>query len=99
MKLPRRRLLHLAAGAAGLPAGSRFTWAQAYSARRIVAPFVAGGTGDILARLIGQWLLERFGQPFVIERRPGAGTNVGTEVVVRAPADDRNGRCHVLERP
>jgi tripartite-type tricarboxylate transporter receptor subunit TctC len=89
MQRSRRRFLRLAAGAAPLAAGSRFTWAQAYPARpvRIVAPFAAGGTGDILARLIGQWLSERLGQPFVIENRPGAGTNVGTEVVVRAPAD------------
>jgi tripartite-type tricarboxylate transporter receptor subunit TctC len=89
MQRSRRRFLRLAAGAAPLAAGSRFAWAQAYPARpvRIVAPFAAGGTGDILARLIGRWLSERLGQPFVIENRPGAGTNVGTEVVVRAPAD------------
>jgi tripartite-type tricarboxylate transporter receptor subunit TctC len=89
MQRSRRRFLRLAAGAAPLAVGSRFTWAQAYPARpvRIVAPFAAGGTGDILARLIGQWLSERLGQPFVIENRPGAGTNVGTEVVVRAAAD------------
>jgi tripartite-type tricarboxylate transporter receptor subunit TctC len=90
MKLPhRRQFLHLAAGATALPALSQIARAQAYPSRpvRIVGPFAAGGTGDILARLIGQWLSERLGQPFVIENRPGAGTNVGTEVVVRAPAD------------
>jgi tripartite-type tricarboxylate transporter receptor subunit TctC len=89
MKLPRRKFLHLAAGAAALPAVSRVATAQAYPSRpvRIIVGFAAGGTTDILARLIGQWLSERLGQPFVIENRPGAGTNIGTETVVRAPPD------------
>ena len=89
MKLPRRQFLHLAAGAAALPAVSRIAWAQAYPTRpvRIVVGFAAGGATDILARLIGQWLSERLGQPFVIENRPGAGSNIGTEAVVRAPPD------------
>jgi len=90
MKLPhRRQFLHLAAGAAALPAAPRIAMAQAYPSRpvRIVVPFPAGGTSDILARLLGQWISERLGQPFVIENRPGAASNVGTEVVVRAPAD------------
>jgi tripartite-type tricarboxylate transporter receptor subunit TctC len=89
MKLPRRAFLHLAAGAAALPAVSRFAWAQAYPSRpvRIVVGFAPGGANDILARLIGQWLSERLGQPFVIENRPGGGSNIATEAVVRAPAD------------
>src|SRR3954463_13882038 len=89
MKLPRRRFLHLAAGAAALPAVSRFAWAQAYPSRpvRVIVPFAAGGGVDIIARLLGQWLSGRLGQPFVIENRPGAGGNIGTEVVVRAPPD------------
>jgi tripartite-type tricarboxylate transporter receptor subunit TctC len=90
MKLPRRRqFLHLVAGAATLPTISRIAWAQAYPARpvRIIVPTAPAGAGDILARLMGQWLSERLGQPFVIDNRPGAGSNVGTEAVVRAPAD------------
>ena len=89
MKLPRRNFLHLAAGAAALPAVSQFARAQAYPSRpvRVIVPFAPGGAFDILARLIGQWLSERLGQPFVIENRPGGGTNIGTEAVVRAPAD------------
>src|SRR2546423_3047396 len=89
MKLPRRQFLHLAAGAAALPAVSRFAWAQTYPTRpvRIIVGTAAGGTNDIFARLMGQWLSERLGQPFVIENRPGAGTNIATEVVVRAPPD------------
>jgi tripartite-type tricarboxylate transporter receptor subunit TctC len=89
MKLPRRQFLHLAAGVAALPALSRFAWAQAYPARpvRMVVPFAAGGSTDITARLIGQWLSERLGQQFVIENRPGAGSNIGTELVVNAPPD------------
>jgi tripartite-type tricarboxylate transporter receptor subunit TctC len=87
--LGRRRFLHLAAGAAALPAVSRFAWAQAYPTRpvRLIVGFGAGSAPDILARLIGQWLSERLGQPFVIENRPGGGGNIGTEAVVRAPAD------------
>jgi tripartite-type tricarboxylate transporter receptor subunit TctC len=89
MKLPRRQLLHLAAGAAALPAVSRFAWAQAYPSRpvRIIAPTAPGGAPDILARLIGPWLSGRLGQQFVVENRPGGGSNIGTEAVVRAPPD------------
>jgi tripartite-type tricarboxylate transporter receptor subunit TctC len=89
MKLPRRNFLQLAAGAAALPAVSRFAWAQAYPTRpvRIIVGFAAGGPVDILARLMGQWLSERLGQPFVIENRPGGGGNIGTEAVVKAPPD------------
>jgi tripartite-type tricarboxylate transporter receptor subunit TctC len=89
MKLPRRQFLHLAAAAAALPAASGFAWAQTYPSRpvRIIVGFAAGGPNDILARLLGQWLSERFGQPFVIENRPGAGSNIATEAVVRASPD------------
>jgi tripartite-type tricarboxylate transporter receptor subunit TctC len=89
MKLPRRNFLYLAAGAAALPAVSRFAWAQVYPSRpvRIIVGFAPAGSTDIMARLIGQWLSERLGQSFVVENRPGAGTNIATEVVVRAPAD------------
>ena len=89
MKLPRRQFLHLAAGAAVLPAMTRIARAQAYPSRpvRIIVPFAPAGNIDLIARLIGQWLSERLGQSFVIENRPGAGTNVGTEAVVRAPPD------------
>src|SRR6516165_5520428 len=89
MKLPRRNFLHLAAGAAALPVVSRIARAQAYPTRpvRIIIGFAAGGPADIVARLIAQWLSERLGQPFVIENRPGAGTNIATEAVVNAPAD------------
>jgi tripartite-type tricarboxylate transporter receptor subunit TctC len=89
MKLPRRNFLHLAAGAAALPAVSRMARAQAYPSRpvRIIAGFPAGGGADIVARLIGQWLSERLGQQFVVENRPGAGSNIATEAVVRAAAD------------
>ena len=89
MKLPRRQFLHLAAGAAALPAVSRFAWAQTYPTRpvHLIVPFAPGGASDITARLIGQWLSERLGQPFVIENRAGGGGNIGTEAVVRAPAD------------
>jgi len=89
MKLPRRQFLHLALSAAAVPAVSRIARAQAYPTRpvRLVVFFPAGGVGDILARLMGQWLSERLGQPFVIENRPGAGGNIGTEAVVRSPSD------------
>jgi tripartite-type tricarboxylate transporter receptor subunit TctC len=90
MKLPhRRQFLHLAAGAAALPVVSRIAFAQAYPSRpvRIVVGFAPAGGNDIVARLLGQWLSERLGQPFVIENRPGAATNIATEAVVRAPAD------------
>jgi tripartite-type tricarboxylate transporter receptor subunit TctC len=89
MKLPRRNFLHLAAGAAALPAVSRVAVAQAYPTRpvRIIVPAAPAGPTDILARLMGQWLSERLGQQFVIENRTGAGGNVGTEAVVRASPD------------
>jgi tripartite-type tricarboxylate transporter receptor subunit TctC len=89
MELPRRRFLHLAAGAAALPALSRFAWAQTYPSRpvHIIVGFAAGSGADILARLIGQWLSERLGQPFVVENRTGAGTNIATEAVVRSAPD------------
>src|SRR5262245_52651834 len=89
MKFPRRRFLHLAAGATALPAVSRLAWAQAYPSRpvRIIVGFAPAGGADIMARLIGSWLSERLGQSFIIENRPGAGSNIGTEAVVRAPAD------------
>jgi tripartite-type tricarboxylate transporter receptor subunit TctC len=89
MKLPRRQFLHLATGAAALPAVSRFAWAQAYPTRpvRWIVGYPPGGATDITARVIGQWLSERLGQPFVVENRPGASGNIATEGVVRAPAD------------
>jgi tripartite-type tricarboxylate transporter receptor subunit TctC len=89
MKLPRRRFLHLVAGAAALPAISRFARAQAYPSRpvRIIVGFPAGGGSDITARLMGQWLSERLGQPFVVENRPGAATNIAAEAVVRSAPD------------
>jgi tripartite-type tricarboxylate transporter receptor subunit TctC len=89
MKLPRRQFLKLASTAAALPAASRLARAQAYPSRpvRIIVGFAAGGAGDTVARLIGQWLSERLGQPFIIENRPGAGTNIATEAVVKAAPD------------
>ena len=89
MKLPRRQFLHLAAGAAALPATVRIARAQTYPTRpvRLILGYAPGNAPDIVARLIGQWLSERLGQPFIIENRPGAGTNIGTDAVVRAPAD------------
>src|SRR5215468_2269633 len=89
MKLPRRNFLRLAAGAAVLPAVSHIARAQAYPSRpvRWIVGFAPAGGNEIVARLMGQWLSERLGQSFVIENRPGAGTNIATEVVVNAPPD------------
>jgi tripartite-type tricarboxylate transporter receptor subunit TctC len=89
MDLHRRELLCLAAGAAVVPAASRIAWAQAYPTRpvRIIVAFAAGGPGEMAARPAGHWLSERLGQPFIVEFRPGAGGNIGTEAVVRAPPD------------
>ena len=89
MKLPRRRFLHLAAGAVALPAVSRVAWAQAYPARpvHIVVGFPPGIGPDIIARLVGQRLSEQLGQQFVIENRPGAGTTIATEAVAHATPD------------
>ena len=89
MKLPRRRFLHLAAGAAALAAVSRVAWAQTFPTRpvRWIVGYPPAGASDIAARLIGQWLSDRLGQPFVIENRPGASGNIGTEAVVNAPPD------------
>ena len=89
MKLPRRKFLHLAAGAAALPALSRIAGAQAYPSRpvRLIVPAPAGGGYDLAARLISQVLSERLGAPFIVDNRPGAGTNIGTETVVHAPPD------------
>jgi tripartite-type tricarboxylate transporter receptor subunit TctC len=88
MKLARRNVLRLAAGAAALPAAS-IAWAQAYPARavRVVVPVAAGGANDVTARIISQWFSERLGQQFFVENRPGAGTNIGTEAVIRSSAD------------
>jgi tripartite-type tricarboxylate transporter receptor subunit TctC len=89
MKLPRRHFLFLPAAAATLLAGSRIARAQAYPTRpvRLIIGYPPGGSADITARLIGQWLSERLGQPFIIESRPGASTNIATEAVVHAPSD------------
>jgi tripartite-type tricarboxylate transporter receptor subunit TctC len=89
MKLPRRTFLHLAAGAAALPTVSHIAWAQAYPTRpvRIIVGFPPGGSYDIQARLIGQWLSEALGQQFIVDNRPGAGTNIAAEAVIRAPPD------------
>jgi len=89
MKLPRRQFLHLAAGALALPAVSRIANAQSYPSRpvRVIVPFAAGGGTDITARVIAQWLSERLGQSFVVENRPGGGTNIGTEAAAKSPPD------------
>src|SRR5437763_7864768 len=89
MKLPRRQFLRLTAGAATLSAASRIARAQTYPSRpvRWIVGFTPGGGNDIVARLMGQWLSERTGQQFFIENRPGAATNIATEVVVHAPPD------------
>jgi tripartite-type tricarboxylate transporter receptor subunit TctC len=90
VKLPhRRQFLHLAAGTAALPAISRIAWAENFPTKpvRWIVPYSPGGATDIQARLLGQWLSERLGHPFLIENRPGGGGNIGTEAVVRAPAD------------
>src|SRR6516165_5367898 len=88
MKLPRRQFLHLAAGAM-LPFASRIARAQAYPTRpvRLIVPIAPGGGSDIAGRLMGQWLSERLGRPFVVENRPGAGGTIGTEAVLHAAAD------------
>jgi len=89
MKLPRRKFLHLAAGVAALPVLPHVARAQTYPSRpvRWIVPFPPGGASDITARLIGQWLSEHLGQQFIIENRPGAGANIGTEAVVKASPD------------
>jgi tripartite-type tricarboxylate transporter receptor subunit TctC len=89
MKLPRRQFLHLAAGAAALPVTSQLGWAQDYPTRpvRIFVGYAAAGGNDIMARIMGQWLSEKLGQRFIIENRPGAGTNLATEAALRAPPD------------
>jgi tripartite-type tricarboxylate transporter receptor subunit TctC len=89
MKLPRRRFLHLTASAAALTFVPRIAWAQTYPARpvHLIVGFAPGGATDIAARLVGQWLSEQFGQPFVVENRTGAASNIATEAVARAPAD------------
>jgi tripartite-type tricarboxylate transporter receptor subunit TctC len=89
MKLPRRRFLHLTAGAAAVPAVARIAWAQSYPTRpvRIVVGFPAGTAPDIVARLIAQSLSDRLGQQFIVDDRPGAASNIGTETVAHAPAD------------
>ena len=89
VKLPRRQFLHLAAGAAALPITARIALALDYPARpvRIIVGFAPAGGTDIIGRLVGQWLSEQLGQQFVIENRPGAASNIGTEMVVNAPPD------------
>jgi tripartite-type tricarboxylate transporter receptor subunit TctC len=89
LKLPRRRFLYLATAAAALPSLSQMATAQSYPTRpvRFIIGYPPGGSADLTARLLGQWLSERLGQPFVIESRPGASTNIATEAVVRAPPD------------
>ena len=102
LKFPRRQFLHLAAGAAALPAVSRFARAQAYPTRpvRLIVPVAPGGGTDIAGRLMGQWLSERLGRPFVVENRPGAGGTIGTEAVVAGrPTDTRSSCAALATRP
>ncbi|MFM9991449.1 MAG: tripartite tricarboxylate transporter substrate-binding protein, partial [Burkholderiaceae bacterium] len=89
MKFPRRSFLHMALGASALSAASRIGWAQNYPTRpaKILVGFPAGGATDIQARLMGQWLSERLGQPYVIENRAGASGNIATDAVAKAPPD------------
>jgi tripartite-type tricarboxylate transporter receptor subunit TctC len=89
MKLPRRQFLHLAAGAAALPTLPRIARAETYPSKpvRFIIGYTPGGSADITARLMGQWLTERLGQPFIVESRAGAGSNIGTEAVIRSPPD------------
>src|SRR6201988_4595261 len=89
MKTSRRRFLQLASAAVALLASSRFARAQTYPSRpvRLIIGYTPGGSADLTARLMAQWLSERLGQPFVVESRPGAGTNLATEAVVHAPPD------------
>jgi tripartite-type tricarboxylate transporter receptor subunit TctC len=89
MQLPRRRFLHMAAAAIALPAAPQIALAQAYPSRpvRWIVPFPAGGSTDLVARLMGEWLSKRLGQQFIIENKPGGGTNIGVQAVVNAPAD------------
>jgi tripartite-type tricarboxylate transporter receptor subunit TctC len=89
MKLPRRQFLHLVAGSAALPAASRIALAQAYPSRpvRWIVPFSAGGSTDLVARLMAEWLTARLGQSVVVENKPGGGTNIAVQMVVNAPAD------------
>src|SRR3981081_3067478 len=91
--IPRREVLNLAVGVAALPAFSRTARAQNYPTRpvRIIVGFPAGGASDITARMLGQWLSERLGQQFIIENRPRAGTNIGTEAVAKSPTCSRCG--------
>ena len=104
----RRKFLHLAAGAAALPAVSRFAWAQTYPTRpvRIIAGFPPGSASDVTARLLGQWLSERLGQSFIVENRLGAARNLAAQAVVRALADGytllhhfgQRSQCNALRR-
>ena len=98
MKLPRRRFLHFAASAAALPVLPRITRADTYPSRpvQMIVGFPAGSAPDIIARLAAQWLSEKLGQNFIIENRPGAGSNIGTELVVKAVPDGYTIICDVL---
>jgi tripartite-type tricarboxylate transporter receptor subunit TctC len=89
MQLLRRQFLHLAAGAAALPAVSRLAWAQAYPNQpvRWIVGFAPGGAGDIQARIMGRWLAERLGRPVIIENKPGAGSNISVQSLIGLPAD------------